>query len=101
MVAGRPGGAQHRQKVYWSGREISRRMSRYWPSMPVAVIAQSLYRGPLDPFPHERRSNTASATAWSARIAVPDGMGTRESQGMIATYASPALTVFLAIGSPR
>jgi hypothetical protein len=42
MVAGRPGGAQHRQNVSWSGREISRRISRYWPSIPVAVIAQSL-----------------------------------------------------------
>ena len=39
----------------------------------MAVIAQSLYRGPLDPFPQDRRSNTASLTAWSARIAVPDG----------------------------
>jgi hypothetical protein len=44
-VAGRLGGAQYRQKVSWSGREISRRMSRYWPSMavdghrPVAVGA--------------------------------------------------------------
>jgi len=45
--------------------------------MAVAVIAQSLYRGPLDPLPQERRSNNASATASSARIAVPDGMGTR------------------------
>ena len=54
-------------------REISRRISRYWPSIPVAVIAQSLYRGPLDPFPADRRSNTASLTAWSARTAVPDG----------------------------
>ena len=30
------------EKVYWSGRVISRRMSRYWPSMRVAVLAQSL-----------------------------------------------------------
>ena len=39
----------------------------------MAVSAQSLYRGPLDTFPHERRSNTASFTASSARIAVPEG----------------------------
>ena len=41
--------------------------------MAVAVIAQSLYRGPLDPVPHDRRSNTASFTAWSALITAPDG----------------------------
>jgi hypothetical protein len=70
-VAGRPGGAQHRWKVRWSGRDSSRRISRYWRGVPVAVIAQSLYRGPLGPFPHEWRSNTASATASSARIVAP------------------------------
>jgi hypothetical protein len=37
----------------------------------VAISAQSLIRGPLDPVPHERRSKTASAAAASARITVP------------------------------
>ena len=59
--------------MYWPGREISRRISRYWPGIAVAVIAQSLNRGPLVPVPHERRSNTASLIAWSARITAPDG----------------------------
>ena len=36
-------------------------------------MAQSLNRGPFEPFPADRRSNTACSTACSARIAVPEG----------------------------
>jgi len=73
MVAGLPSGAQHRQKVHWSGRETRRRMSRYCPGTAVAVIAQSLWRGHLVPVPHERRPNRALASASSVRIVLPDG----------------------------
>ena len=74
----------------WSGRESSRRISRNCRGRPVAISAQSLIRGPLDPVPHERRSNTASAAAWSARVTAPAAVMTWWSQGMMSTYASPA-----------
>ena len=62
-------------------------MSRKCRGLPVAVSAQSANRGPLDPFPHDRSSNTASLTASSARMTAPDGSVTRKSQGTAATYA--------------
>ena len=43
------------------------------------------YRGPFVPFPQERRSNTASETASSARITVLAGVVTWKSQGMMTT----------------
>ena len=60
-------------------------MSRTCRGLLVAVSAQSLYRGPLDPFPHERRSKAASLTASSARMTAPDGSVRRKSRGMTAT----------------
>jgi len=39
----------------------------------------------LEPVPQDRRSNTASFTAWSARITEPDSKVTGKSHGMIAT----------------
>jgi hypothetical protein len=60
-------------------------MSRTCLGLAVASSVQSATRGPLDPFPHERRSNTASLTAWSARMTAPDGRVRRKSRGMTAT----------------
>ena len=42
-------------------------MSRTCRGLAVAASAQSASRGPLEPFPHERRSKTASRAASSAR----------------------------------
>ena len=44
------------------------------------------------PVPHERRSHTASFTAWSARITAPDGRVMRKSHGRMPTYARPAFS---------
>ena len=60
-------------------------MSRRCRGLAVAASAQSAYRGPLEPFPHERRSKTASRTAPSALITAPDGRVIRKSRGMTAT----------------
>ena len=60
-------------------------MSRKCRGLAVAVSAQSLNRGPLEPVPQDRRSNTASLMAWSARITEPDCKVTGKSHGMIAT----------------
>ena len=65
-------------------------MSRKCRGLAVAVSAQSARRGPLVPVPHERRSNTASLTASSARLTAPDGKVMRKSHGRMPTYASPA-----------
>ena len=59
--------------MYWSGREISRRISRDSRGSAVATSDQSLYRGPLEPLPQDRRSKTASATASSAVMACHRG----------------------------
>jgi len=67
-------------------------MSRKCRGLAVAIIAQSLIRGPLVPVPQDRRSKTASLAAWSARIAVLAGVVTWKSHGMMATYARPALS---------
>jgi hypothetical protein len=56
-------------------------MSRKYRGLAVAIIAQSLIRGPLVPVPQDRRSKTASAAAWSARITVLAGVITWKSHG--------------------
>ena len=89
IVAGTSCGAQQMQKVTWSGRETERRISRKCRGLAVAISAQSEYRGPLEPFPHERRSKTASRRACSALITFPEGRVTRKSRGAIPTYGKP------------
>ena len=44
------------------------------------------------PVPHERRSNTASFTAWSARITAPEARVILKSRGTMPTYARPAVS---------
>ena len=47
--------------------------------LAVAIMAQSLMRGSLDPAPDERCSNTVSLTTSSALITTPDGRVIRKS----------------------
>ena len=62
---------------------------------PVSHPAQARSRastrtrrcGPLDPFPHDRCSNTASLATSSARMTAPEGRVTRKSRGTTATCA--------------
>ena len=89
IVAGTSCGAQQMQKVTWSGQETGRRISEKCPGLAVAISAQSEYRGPLEPFPHERRSKTASRRASSALITFPEDRVIRKSRGAIPTYGRP------------